>query len=340
MKTTSLYLLSLIALAVAPLRAQSSQPVYWSAIKPNCTSLGEEAPVSITDSSGNVLGYSCFVSGTFVWLAAGGIWGTTIRVSAPASGAVGLEYGFYSTTGSGQSLDATVDGIPRSLQSGNGLAFSLLANQPVEVELLGATDDTPSYGVTAEGSMYVVFFCPDAITCSHVQPQLLYSALPTYPWSLSVPITWDSEVSSQWSAVAVDNGSTDVVGLVVYNEDVTPTSYTVDVYDSTGTLAGSATTPTLAAFLPNSGEGGTYSTLLSSLISPLPKGPFKILVSGGSALCAVEVLQISGNSATTLQVAPDSAPRSTAIALKPLRPSVKRLSVTSTPHVVSGPWRK
>jgi hypothetical protein len=188
--------------------------------------------------------------------------------------------------------------------------------------------------------MYVVFFCPDATTCAHVQPQLLYSALPAYPWSLSVPITWDSEVSSQWSAVAIDNGSTDVVGLVVYNEDVTPTSYTVDVYDSTGTLAGSATTPTLAAFLPNSGEGGTYSTLLSSLISPLPKGPFKILVDGRSALCAVEVLQINGKSATTLQVAFDSPPHSTATALKPLQSSVKRLRVASTPHVASELWRR
>jgi len=340
MKMKSLHLLGLIALAVAPLRAQSSQPVYWSATKPNCTSLGEEAPVGITDSAGNILGYSCVVSGTFVWLAAGGIWGTTIRVSAPASGAVGLNYGFYNATGSPQSLDATLDGDPASLQSGKGLAFSLFANQPVEVELLGATDDTPSYGVTAEGTIYVVFLCPDAATCADVQPQLLYSALPTYPWSLSVPIAWDTDLSPQWSAVGIDNGSTDVVGLVVYNEDTTATSFTVDVYDSTGTLAGSAVTPTIAAFLPNSGEGGTYSTLLSSLISPLPTGPFKILVDGRSSLCAVEVLQISRNSATTLQVALDSPPRSAATALKPLRSSVKRLRMVSTQQVVSSSWRK
>jgi len=208
MKMKSCHLLGLIALAVAPLRAQSSQPVYWSAEKPNCTSLGEEAPVSITDSSGNVLGYSCFVTGTFVWLAAGGIWGTSIRVSAPASGAIGLVYTFYATTGTTQSLDATLDGDPRSLQSGDELAFSVFANQPVEVELLGASNDTPSYGATAEGSIYVVFFCPDANTCSKVQPQLLYSALPTYPWSLSVPIAWDNQLSSQWSAVAIDDGNT------------------------------------------------------------------------------------------------------------------------------------
>jgi hypothetical protein len=107
MTVKSLRLLRLITLAVAPLRAQSSQPMYWSATKPNCTSLGQEAPISITDSSGNILGYSCYVSGTFVWLAAGGIWGTTIRVSAPASGAVGLNYAFYSTNGGSQSLDAT-----------------------------------------------------------------------------------------------------------------------------------------------------------------------------------------------------------------------------------------
>jgi len=340
MKLKSIYFLSLIALAVAPLRAQTSQPKYWSAIKPNCTSLGEEAPVTITDSAGGILGYSCFVSGTFVWLAAGGVWSTTIRISAPASGAIGLGMGFYSTNGGGQSLDATLDGIPRSLQSGSSLQFSMYANQPVEIELLGASNDKPNYGVTAEGSIYAVFFCPDAATCSNVQPQLLYSALPTYPWSLSVPIAWDTELSSQWSAVAEDDGGAHVVGLVVYNEDTTATSFAVNVYDNTGALAATATTPTLPAFQPNSGEGGTYSTLLGSLISSLPSGPFKILVDGRSALCAVEVLQINGSSATTLQVAQDTAPRSAAVALKPLRPSVKRLSVASTPHVVYRPWVK
>ena len=48
--------------------------------------MGGETPIQIMDAVGDhTLGYSCYVSGTFVWLAAGGMWGTTIRVSAPRS---------------------------------------------------------------------------------------------------------------------------------------------------------------------------------------------------------------------------------------------------------------
>lgn len=326
MRKKSWHGFGLIALAVAPLCAQSSQPVYWSAEAPNCTSLGQEAPVSIVDASGNILGYSCFVTGTFAWLAAGGIWGTTIRVAAPSSGAVGLDYTFYSTAGITQNLDATLDRDPRSLRSGNELAFSLFANQPSEVELLGATNDTPSYGATAEGSIYVAFFCPDAVTCSHVQPQLLYSALPAYPWSLSVPIAWDTELSSQWSAVAIDDGITNVVGLVIYNEDnSSANTYTIYVYDANGDPPVSGTTPSVPPSQAATGQGGTYSALLDDLVSNIPAGPIKILIDGGSLLSAVEVLQINGTSATTLQVAFDTAPGSAA--------AVKNRSTVRRSHV-------
>ncbi len=341
MSIKSFFVIGCIVLAATPLRAQTNQPqVYWAAAPPNCTSLGGESPVVITGPGGGVLGYSCWLTGTFPWLASGGVWSTVIRLAAPASGAVGVDYSFYSTTGGLQSLDVTLDNLPKSAVSGKDVPFSLNANQPSEVEVLGGTNDAPDYNVTAEGSIYAVFYCPDAATCSKLQPQLIYSALPTYPWSLSVPIAWDTELSSQWSAVAIDDGKTNVVGLVVYNDDVTATSFAVNVYDSTGKLFGSATTPMISGFQPNSYEGGTYSTLLSQLISPLPSGPFKILVDGRGTLCAVNVLQINGSSATTLQVAFDSAPRTTGVtAMKPFRTSAKSLQVASRPHVVIPPLK-
>jgi hypothetical protein len=148
-----------------------------------------------------------------------------------------------------------------------------------------------------------------------VLPQLLYSTLPTNSWLLSVPISWDTELWTQWSAEGIDDGSTRRVSLAIYNEDVTATSYTVRVYDSTGVLAGTGTTPSIPPLQPlpdgSLGEGGTYGALLSDVIStPLPRGVFKVLVDGGSKYSAVEVLQFDGPAAVALQVAYDSASHS------------------------------
>jgi hypothetical protein len=332
----SLYLIGLIALAVVSLRGQSS-PVYWSTTQPDCSSLNNETPTTIYDSTGKtILGYSCSVSGTFVWLAAGGMWGTTIRVSAPASANVDADYTFYDKSGNNLSVDDTLNNDSTTLASGNETEVTLLANQPLEVEVLGATNDAgTNYSNTAEGTVYATFYCPDATTCGNVLPQLLYSALPADPWSLSVPIAWDDALSSQWSAVAIDDGGTNVVGLVIYNEDVTANTYTIDIYDSNGNLATSGTTPSIPPLqngTGGTGEGGTYSVLLDSLVSGLPAGPFKILIDGGSLLSAVEVLQINGQSATTLQVAFDTAP-GTAAALKSRRSAVRRSHVAPTHKV-------
>ena len=319
MRMKSLQLIGLLALAVAALHGQSG-PVYWSTTQPDCSSLNTN-PVAITDASGATIGYSCRVSGTFVWYAAGGVdynpakWGTSIRVAAPASGDIGVDYFFYDTKGSTQSLDTTgsVTG------SNSEVSFALFANQPSEIQLRGATRNAPTYRTTATGSVYVTFYCPDAGTCSDVLPQLIYSALPTYPWSLSVPIAWDRYLWTQWSAQGIDDGVGGVhrVSLVIYNEDTTATSYTVRVYDSTGALVGTGTTPSIPPLenlgSGSYGEGGTYGALLSDIIkTPLPSGIFKVLVDGGSLYCAVEVLQVNGLSATTLQVAYDTAPASAA----------------------------
>ena len=333
MRMKSLHLLALIALAAATLHSQPANgAVYWSTVAPDCSSLAGESPVAIANSSGKTVGYSCYVSGTFVWLAAGGGWGTSIRVAAPASAAIGVDYTFYDTSGNNLKLDTTVG-------SGNEVGFALSANQPAEIGLVGASSDAPKYSSTATGSVYAVFYCPDATTCGDVVPQLLYSALPATPWALSVSISWDTELWTQWSAEGIDDGGTHRVSLVIYNEDMTATSYTVRVYDSTGSLAGTGTTPLIPPLQPlgtgSFGEGGTYGALLSDVIpTRLPPGVFKILVDGGPKYSAVEVLQFNGLSATALQVAYDSAPGSSSRAASSERMNFRSARVESAPgHV-------
>lgn len=325
MRMKSLHLIWMIALAVAPLRSQT----YWVSSPPDCSSLGTTFGTAVQLSNG---GWTCSVTGTFVWLAAGGIWGTVIRVAAPASAPIGVDYTLYDQSGNYLNLDTTINN--GSLASGSDVNFALYANQPAEVEMLGATSDAgTNYSNTATGSVYATFYCPDATTCSNVLPQLMYSALPTYDWSLSVPIAWDDSLSYQWSADGIDDGSTNVVSLVIYNEDTVATAYNIDVYDSSGNLFSSGTTPVIqAGSNTGTGEGGTYGVLLSQVVPSLPSGIFKILVDGGAYLSAVEVLQVNGPSATTLQVAYDSPP-SSASAVK-ARQSVKRLHVRSTPKQV------
>jgi hypothetical protein len=313
-------LMALMALAAAALHSQPvvvpgtqppvTGPVYWSATAPDCSSLAGESPVPIANASGTI-GYACYVSGTFVWLAAGGGWRTAIRVAAPASAAIGVDYSFYDTSGNSLKVDSTSGGAAAA--SSDDVNFALSANQPAEIDLLGATGDAPQYAKPATGTVYAVFYCPDAGTCANVFPQLLYSALPGTPWSISVPIAWDTALASQWSAVGVDDGGAQRVSLVIYNEDIVATSYTIWVFDSTGKMAGRGTTPSISPLtsLPSGtyGEAGTYGAMLSDVVlTPLPPGPFKILVDGGSIYSAVEVLQFNGPSATALQVGWDSQP--------------------------------
>jgi hypothetical protein len=322
-----------MAVAAATLDGQPvNGPVYWSTVAPDCTSLAGESPVAIANSTGKTIGYSCYVSGTFVWLAAGGGWGTSIRVAAPASAAIGVDYTFYDASGNNLKLDTTM-GSGSSTTSGNDVNFALSTNQPAEVGLLGATSNAPAYNSTATGSVYAVFYCPDAVTCGNVTPQLLYSG------AVSVPVSWDTELWTQWSAEGIDDGGTHRVSLVIYNEDMTAASYTVRVYDSTGSLAGTGTTPTIPALQPlgngSLGEGGTYGALLSDVISTrLPPGVFKVLVDGGSKYSAVEVLQFNGLSATALQVGYDSAPGSSSRAASVERMNIRSARVASTPKQV------
>lgn len=322
MSLKSLPLLGLIALATTSLYGQSQPPTtgaqYWSKTVPACSgSTGSSfirlgGPFAITDSSGATVGYSCVAGGTFTWLAAGGSWRSSIRVGAPASGAIGVDYTFYDTSGNRLSLDTT---SPNGAASVNDLSFALNANQPSEVSLLGSPGDAPGYGSVQTGSVYAEFFCPNALTCELLLPQLLYSFLPVKPWTLSVPIAWDTfwselqpaGVATQWSAVGV-NDATRFMSLTILNQSSVASIFTVSVYDSTGALVGQGTTSSIAGANPATQEGGTQGALLSSLITtPLPSGVLKVTISGGSNPSSVSVLQFDGDSATSLQVAFDAS---------------------------------
>jgi hypothetical protein len=225
--------------------------------------------------------------------------------------------------------------LDTTIGSGNDVNFALSPNQPSEASVLGATSNAPKYNSTATGSVYAVFYCPDATTCGNVAPQLLYSG------AIGVPISWDTELWTQWSAEGIDDGGAHRVSLAIYNEDTAATSYTVRVYDSTGSLAGTGTTPSIPPLqaLGNGslGEGGTYGALLSDVIATrLPAGIFKILVDGGSKYSAVEVLQFNGLSATALQVGYDSAPGSSSRGALVGRPNLRSARVASRPRQAFG----
>jgi hypothetical protein len=354
LRKKSLHLIGLIAVAAAALHAQPTNgPVYWSTNSAlDCSNLffgpggAAETPMAITNSAGTTIGYSCYVSGTFIWLAAGGGWGTAIRVAAPSTAPIGVDYTFFDTSGNALGLDST-SSIPTSSGGANDVNFALAANQPAETDLLGATGNGPGYANTAVGSVYAVILCPDQVTCGNVLPQLIYSNLPNKPWALSVPLSFDDAVSTTWSAEGIDDGGTHEVSLVIYNQDITAMSYTVNVYNSTGALVGSGVTPSIPPLQSLAGgalgEGGTYGVLLRTLVPNLPSGTFKVLVDGGpnGILSSVVVLQFDGPSATSLQVAYDSPPAAAAPTLRTAaakRANARlRVAPTSMPAAQSSP---
>ncbi len=311
MRFSIVLFLAFIFLTSAALLGQPTNgPVYWSTFVPDCSQLGNTA-VAIRNDAGATIGYSCYIAGTFIWLDAGGDWNSFIRVAASGYGAVGADYTFYDNSGNNLSLDSTT-GAATARSSGNRVTFALAAHQPKELHLLGATAAAPNYGPTATGTAYAIFYCPNAFACLALKPQLFYSALPRFSWTMAAPIAWDNEVWTQWSGAGVDDGGSQRVSFVVYNQGTVATSFQIRVFDRNGNLAGSGVTPQIPGFqvLPDGslGEAGTYGALLSQVINtPLPPGIFKILIDGGGEPCSVEILQFTGASATTLQVAEDTA---------------------------------
>ena len=276
---------------------------YWST-NPNLDCTAFHALISEIPLASGGKGYACFVSGTFPWLAAGGSWNTSIRIDAPASGAIGMDLGFFQD-GQRFSMD-TVSGNGGVPTSSNLVSLALSANQPAEIHLLGASTDAPRYSNTQTGLVYAVFYCPDAATCATVLPQLLYSSAPIKPWSLSVPLSWDTTYSSfqpkgigpRWSAAGI-NDATHLISFAICNQSRVETAFTVRVFDGNGSLVGQATTPSIPVV-------GTRGFLLTDVIrTPLPPGILKVTVDGGSGLSSVTFLQFEGDAATSLQVAYD-----------------------------------
>ena len=277
----------------------------WWSTNPNldCTAFHSLAHEISLDSGGK--GYACGVTGTFVWMAAGGKWRSSLRVAAPASGAIGVQYVFSDRDGHPLSLDTTAGSVPRS---GNTIGLALNANQPSEVQLLGASGDAPQYNATQTGSVFGIFLCPDSATCATLLPQLLFSFLPVEPWLVSVPIAWDSSfsflqpsgLSTRWTAVGIQD-PTHIVSFAIYNQSTAAAIYTVRVYDNVGSLAGQAATPSIPS-------AGTRGFLLTDVIqTALPAGILKVTIEGAGSSSAL-FLQFNGDSATSLQAAPDLVP--------------------------------
>jgi hypothetical protein len=327
-------IVSLMVLSATGAYAQPTNgPAYWSSSPPDCSALSETA-VAITNSSGATVGYSCYVTGTFIWFAAGGPWNSYIRVAASGYGAIGIDYTFYDNSGNNVSLD-TAAGASRF--SGNEAQFALTAHQPLELHLVGPTSGAPGYSSTATGSVYAVFYCPSAAACEVLQPQLFYSALPGFAWTMAAPISWDGTAWTQWAGEGVDDGGGQRVSFVIYNQGTTATSFQIRVFDSNGNLVGSGTTPQipgLPVFSDGSyGEGGTYGALLSQVVTtPLPSGIFKVLIDGGTEDCSVEILQFTGASATTLQVSYDTSAGVPTAVTGAVKATSRALRMRPAPH--------
>jgi hypothetical protein len=161
--------------------------------------------------------------------------------------------------------------------------------------------------------VYAVFFCPDAATCATLVPHLVFSFAPNKPWSFSLPISWDYVFSSfqpkgigaGWSASGI-NDATHLISLAICNQSRDAATFTVRVFDANGSLVGQSTTQSIPVL-------ATAGFLLRDLIrTPLPGGILKVTVDGGSNVSSVAFFQFDGDSATSVQVAPELPAGSTA----------------------------
>lgn len=309
-RSTSFLLVGLMATAAATVYGQPpTNGAQWWSTDPNLNCTSFHSLVHEISLPSGAKGYACGVSGSFIWLAAGGNWRTSIRMAAPASGAVGVQYVFYDQDGKRISLD-TISGSARSSVDSAGLALN--ANQASEVQILGASTDGPQYGKTQTGSVFALLLCPDAGTCATVVPQLVFSSAPFKPWLLSVPIAWDASFSflqpsglaTRWSATGIYN-ETDLISFAIYNQSTTSATYTVRVYDSAGMLAGQGVTPPVPSGNGVDTSGGTRGFLLTDIVgAKIPAGVVKVTIEGPGSLSAI-FLQFSGESATSLRATPD-----------------------------------
>jgi len=280
----------------------------WWSTDPNLTCTSMHALIYEVPLSSGGMGFACGVTGTFLCLAAGGNWTTSIRVAGPSSGAIGVQYAFYDQEGNPVSLDTVSNSAPAS---GAGFSVALGANQPSELQILGRSFDSPGHKTTQTGSVFGIFLCADPNVCATVVPQLLYSFVPAEPWSISVPIAWDttfsflqpSGISTKWSAAGIQD-ATHLISFAIRNQATRATFYTVRIYDRNGSPIAVATTPVIQ-------PAGTRGFLLTDVISTaLPAGILKVTIEAETRFSAL-FLQFSGNAATSLQMVSDAVPAST-----------------------------
>ena len=284
----------------------------WWSTDPNLNCSAYRSLIYEVPLASGGTGYACGITGTFVWYAAGGSWGTSIRMAAPASGAVGVQYLFFDENGNRISLDTIAGGAQAS---GNSLGLVSSANQPSEVRLLGASNDAPRYQNTQTGSVFGVFLCSTSAACATVTPQLLYSSTSVPGWSPSVPIAWDSTfsplqpvgLSTSWSAVGI-NDATHLLSFAIYNQSAASTAYTVRVHAGDGSLAAESVTPLIPGSGGADGAGAARGFLLTDVVgTALPRGILKVTVEG-DGLSSALFLQFSGSSATTIPASPEFIP--------------------------------
>ena len=288
----SFQITALMLMGFSAAQAQQ-QPIYWSTTQPDCGSYK-----SLQLSNGN---YVCEVYGIFPWFAAGAGWKTSIRTAAPASAPIAAFYSYYDTNGNAAALDANyVDGA--GVTSGqNYFSFALNANEPAQLDLLGLPAEAPTYSQTAAQGLILAYIqCPDASTCSQATTQLMYSALPSQLWSLSIPIVWNAQLGAVWSSWGFDDGQKQIFSFVISNSSNVAQTYAVYIYDSLGNLMTRINTPSIPSL-------GTYAQVLDSFLgNKTPGGLFKITVAG-LGFSAFEALQFNAGSATTLVVFPEGS---------------------------------
>jgi len=317
----------------------ASAQTYWTTnASTDCGIYGDSNshPKQLTSGPG-AGNYVCWVYGTLPWYAAGAGWTSAIRTSAPPTGAVNLNLYFTDVNGADRALDYRIQGNS-TVYNDTGVTKVLSAEQPWEVDLLGLHAEAPNYSTTsATGPVVVYAECPDGTTCGQLQAQLIYSALPSQPWSLSAPVVWDPYTWNVWSSIGIDdgkggvgNGGTDTLSFVIYNlaDDQLAHTYTLNVYDSTGALYSSGTTASVPYL-------GSYAAVLKQVISNLPSGPFKLQLAGASTQYAIfEVLQFHGPSATTLVSGTETLPAASAAAAAGVNFATGQRSASSIRHRV------
>ena len=299
--------------------AQAQQgPVYWSATQPDC---GSYKSHQLTNGN-----YVCDVFGIFPWFTAGAGWKTSIRTAAPNSNAIAVIYQYLDGSGQAKALDVNYVGGPGVTSGKTNFGVALFANEPSQLDLLGLPAEAPNYSQTeASGSVLVNFQCPDASTCSQATAQLIYSALPSQLWSLSIPIVWTAQLAPVWSSWGFDDGQKQILSFVIFNGANAAQSYKVSIIDSLG--------KTTTQNTPSIPSGGNYAQVLDKFLgNATPGGLFKITVAG-SGFSAFEALQFNAGSATTLVVFPEGA--ASLIPKDSVGPGLPRLGVMDeiAPHV-------